>query len=112
MIEVRHRSASGRLDELWEYDSARRCLEIVLRLGSAEPIAFTLAVCAPDRARIGAHPIMRLDGESFRVLPAVFRLEHGMLVPVDAAIHASLGPGSQLVLTHAPADVDAELQAL
>lgn len=112
MIVVKHRTASGRLDQLWDFDSARRVLDVVFRLGSAHPVAFTLQVCAPDRARIGAHPIMRLDGESWRVLPAVFRMEHGMLVPVDAPIHESLGHGGQLVLTHAPADVDAELESL
>jgi hypothetical protein len=111
MINVRHRTASGRLDEAWEFDSARRVLDVVLHLGSAAPIAMTLPVCHPDRARHGAYPIMRLDGESWRVLPALFRLESGHLVPHDQPIHESLGH-SILVLTNAPADVDAELESL
>jgi hypothetical protein len=112
MLQVRHRTASGSLSEMWEFDNARRVIDVVLRVASAKPIAFTVPVCAPDRARIGAYPVMRLDGESWRVLPARFVLEHGLLVPHDAAIHESFGRGSQIVLTHAPADVDAELESL
>lgn len=111
-IQVRHRLASGRLSEAWEYDSARHVLDVVLQQASANPIAFTLLVCAPDRARVGAHPIIRLDGDTWRVLPAVFRFEHDILVPHDVVLHEALGHGNALVLTHAPADVDAELEAL
>lgn len=112
MFQVRHRLASGSLHECWEFDAQRRVLDVVFRQGSAEPIGFTLPVCAPDRPRVGAHPIMRLDGESWRVLPAVFRYEGTMLLPVDAPVHESLGHGTQMILTHAPADVDAELSSL
>lgn len=112
MILVRHRLASGRLDECWDFCAFRRVIDVVLRQASAEPIAFTLPVCAPDRPRIGAFPIMRLDAESWHVLPAIFRLEHEMLVPHDAVIHEALGAGRQLLLTHAPADVDAEIASL
>jgi hypothetical protein len=112
LIQVRHRLASGRASEAWEFDSARKVIDVVLQQGSAEPIAFTLPVCAPDRPRVGAHPIMRLDGESWRVLPAVFRFEGALLLPMDAPVHETLGHGGQLILTHAPADVDAELGAL
>lgn len=113
MIQVRHRlSSGGVLWNIWDYDSARRVLEIVFQLGSAEPIAFTLSICAPDRARANAHPLLRLDGDSFRVLPAVFRVENEILVPHDCALHSSLSHGDALVLTHAPADIDAELSEL
>lgn len=112
MLQIRHRTASGSLTELWEFDPARRALDVVFQLGSAAPIAFTIPVCAPDRARVGAHPVMRLDGESWRVLPAAFRFEHDILVPYDLPIHPSLGHGMQIILTHAPAEVDAEIAAL
>ena len=97
---------------MWEFDPSRRVIDVVLRLGSARPIAFTVAVCAPDRARAGAHPLLRLDGSSWRVLPAIFVASFGVLVPKDAPIHPTLGNGTQLVLSHAPADVDAELSSL
>ncbi len=54
MIQVRHRLASGRVDEAWEFDPARQVVEVVLRQGSAEPLAFTVPVCAIDRPRLGA----------------------------------------------------------
>jgi hypothetical protein len=112
MIAVRHRTASGPSGSAWEFDVERRVVDVVLCLGSAAPVAFTVAVCAPDRAREGAHPVMRLDGESWRILPARFRFEHGILVPIDAAIHVALGPGKQIVLTTSPADVDEEIASL
>lgn len=113
MLQVRHRlSSGGALWNIWDYDPARRVLDIVLKQGSADPIAFTLAICAPDRARANAHPMLRLDGDSFRVLPAVFRFESEMLVPHDCALHKSLSFGDALILTHAPPDIDAELSEL
>ncbi len=112
MIHIRHRLASGRLDEAWEYDSARRCLDVVLRLGSASPIAFTLPVCAIDKPRLNAFAIARLDGESWRVLPSRFVLQGDKLVHHEVAIHESIGGRIQIVLTNAPSDVDAELEVL
>lgn len=139
MLVLRHRSASSRLDALWEFDPARKVIDVVIRLGSEKPRAFTLPVCAPDKPRIWAHPILRLDGESWRILPSVFvPLEaaeelqaddvHGipiprhapiLLVPRDCrepaaacALHDAIGLGSHLVLTNAPPSIDIELAEL
>ncbi len=112
MIQIRHRSASGRLDEVWEYDSARRCLDVVLRLGSAAPLAFNIPVCAIDKPRLGAYAMTRLDGESWRVLPTRFISYGERLVHHESTIHSAFDKRTQLVLTNAPYDVDAELEAL
>lgn len=112
MIHIRHRSASGRLDEAWEFDSARRVLDVVFHLGSAAPVAFTIPVCAIDKPRLGAFAVTRLDGDSWRVLPTRFVLEGEKLVHFEVSIHPSLDKRTMLVLTDAPYDVDAELEVL
>ncbi len=83
-----------------------------MRQGSAKPIAFTLAVCAVDRPRLGAFAITRLGEDSWRVLPTRFIYAGGRLVHDEVAIHEALGEREMLALTHAPADVDAELETL
>lgn len=72
MITIRHRSASGRLDMLWEFDPARRVIDAVLRMEGGPELAFAIRVCAPDKPIPFAHPILRLDSESWHILPAVF----------------------------------------
>ena len=111
MIQVRHRLASGRLSEAWEFDPARGTLDVVLQQGSAEPLGLTIHVCGVDSPRLGAFAVSRLDGDSWRVLPAQYVFAGGRLVYRDAPIHESLGM-SMLVLTHAPAEVDEELSRL
>lgn len=132
MIQLRHRTASGDLANQWEYDPARGVLEIVIRLGSAHPVALTVPVCHPDRPRLLAHPMMRLDGESWRILPAIFlptvsvsrdRTRSG-LTPHDCAragglrsavpceLHEAIGSPAHLIITHSPPEQDAELEAL
>lgn len=106
MREVRHRLASGDVSSCWEYDPSRRVVDCVVRVNDLVSIGLTIEVCAVDRPYFGAHPIMRLDGDSWRVLPVRW---NGAFV--DAPLHASLGH-EQIVLTHAPADVDAELEEL
>lgn len=112
MIQVRHRLASGRVSEAWEFDSARQVVDVVLQQGSADPIGFTLPICAIDKPRLGAYAISRLDGDSWRILPTRFIYSGGRLVHHEVAIHEALGARTMLVLTHAPADVDAELETL
>lgn len=112
MIHVRHRTASGRLDEVWEFDPVRKCMDIVFRLGSAKPVAFTLPICAIDKPRLHAFAISRLDGESWRLLPSRFMFAGDKLVHVEVAIHHSLDKRTMLVLSRAPSDVDAELDCL
>lgn len=132
MLALRHRSASGRLDQLWEFCAVRGVVEVVFRLAASEPIAVTVKVCHPDRPVLLAHPIMRLDGESWRILPAIFipavsvsrDRDRSRYVPRDCSaragglrdavpcdLHTAIG-SSHIVLTNAPADIDAEMEAL
>ena len=112
MIEVRHRLASGRADEAWEFDPARRVIDVVLRQGSDTPLAFAVPVCAIDKPRIGAFAMIRFDFESWRILPSRFVLSGERLVHQEIRIHPDLGEHVQLVLTHAPYEVDAELEVM
>ncbi len=114
MIEIRHRSCSGRLDDvsMWEFDPSRRVVELVLRQGSARALELTIPVCVIDRPRLAAFAISRLDGCSWRILPIRFIWEGERLVYFEVAVHPAIGGRVQLVLTHAPAIVDAEFEAL
>lgn len=112
MIQVRHRLASGRLDEAWEFDPSRRVIDLVLRQGSAKPLAFTIPVCAIDRPRLGAFAMSRLDSDSWRILPTCFVLYGERLVHHEMPIHPEIGGRVQIVLTHAPYEVDAELEIM
>ncbi len=125
MLTVRHRTASGDLSNCWEFDPQRRVVELVLRLGSAEPFAVTVAVCHPDRPRAHSHPILRMSGESWRILPAMFvpsfsvyrDRERSRLDPFDCTIrlpcdlHERIGM-RQIVLTNTPPEQDEELEEL
>ncbi len=131
MISLRHRTASGNLDAMWEWDPARGILDLVFRLGSANPRAVTVKVCAIDRPALWCHPLARLDGESWRILPAMFVPANSSLPgrPPTLAPRDCLGSGgglrgavpcelheviatSMLVLVNAPVDVSSELEAL
>lgn len=114
MIHVRHRSASGRIDAMWEFDGQRRVLDVVIRRGNAT-MAFTLPVCAVDKPRFGAFGLTRLDASSWRVLPIryVWADASGTrLVHRSERIHESLSLGDAVILSQAPPDVDAELSEL
>lgn len=129
MITVRHRTTSGRLDSMWEFDSERGCVEVVIRLASARPAAFTVKVCAPDKPRLWSHPIMRLDAESWRILPALWVVEHSSVAgqlpqltprpctgrdasPFPCELHAVIGAGNHLALLNTPPAVDLEIAEL
>lgn len=132
MIALRHRTASGRSDALWEFCSQRCVVEIVLRLGSADPLAVTIRVCAPDRPKLLCHPILRLDGESWRILPAIFvpavsvsrDRDRSRLAPRDCStrngglagaipceLHSAIG-NVGLILSNAPEDQNREMEAM
>jgi hypothetical protein len=129
MLTIRHRSASGHPDSLWEFDSGRGVIDLVFRLGSAAPIAVTVKICALERPKLWCHPITRLDGESWRILPAVWGVAPGSVIgqpprlvpmdcvdrhggPLECELHRAVGPGAHVILTNAPAVVDAELEGL
>lgn len=120
-VHVRHRSASGRLDEMWEYDPARRIIELVFRLASEHPSTASIPVCAPKAARRLAYPIVRIDGETWRIVAARFvesivelrgNSVTRMLVPEPFPIHPRLTCGDHILLCAAPPNVDRELEAL
>lgn len=112
MPAVRHRTASGDLSAMWEFDCVRRIIIVVFRQGSAPPLALEIDVCSVDATerKPGAYPIKRLDAESWQVLPARWKLRPTPHF-ADAPIHESMGTVS-LVLTNAPSDVNAELMSL
>jgi hypothetical protein len=114
MLHVRHRSASGRLDALWDFCSARRVVDLVIRRGNAT-LAFTLPICAIDKPRFGAFPVTMLDSSSWRILPIRYVWADAAgtkLVHRDERIHESLSLGDAIILSQAPADVDQELSEL
>jgi len=128
MLTIRHRTASGDLSNQWDFDPVRSCVELVFRLGNAKPIAVTVKACALDRPKLWCHPITRLDGESWRILPAIWGVAPGSvvgvppkLVPLDCIdriggplacdLHNAVG-SVHVVLCNAPPVVDAELEAL
>ena len=84
MITLRHRSVTEDA-ALWEYDPARRVLELSVPNGAGAMVSLTLRVCAPDKPIAFAHPLMRLDGEAWQVLPGIFVPEEGPSVPPDTA---------------------------
>lgn len=114
-LSVRHASASGRLDEEWSYLRNEQRIEALVRRGSVV-LRLSFAICAKAKVRFGAHPIVRVDGESWRVLPerGVRIWPNGIerVVAIPCPIGDELAPGEHLILTNTPASVDAELAAL
>ena len=99
MVSVRHKTASGRFDELWDYDVAERRVEAMVRTGNTTTF-ISVDVCALAHPRRGAYAVQQLDGETWEVLP-------GQAVPI-----VGLAPGDHLVLCHCPEAVSAELALL
>ncbi len=64
-----HRLATESLSDCWEYDEARRVLELVVR-----GVGLVVPVCAHAAPRVGAYPIVRLDarGAAWKVVPICF----------------------------------------
>ncbi len=115
MLTVRHSSASGPLAEGWDFRRRTRRIEASVRQGAAV-VALSFVVCSPDRPVFGAHPIRRLDGESWLVLPARYeRTWPGgveTLTATPCPVGDVLAPGEQLALSNASDDVCKELDAL
>jgi hypothetical protein len=111
MVTVKHRSASSSLDELWEYDPARRALDVVCRQGSVVR-AFRVYVCTEQHPRIGAFVIARVGEDTWKLLPALcVPLDDGSALRVQP-IQSWLTPGDQLLLTCAPPEICTELEEL
>lgn len=142
MLTLKHRTASGgNLTNMWEYDPARRVLELVIREASGPTMDLTVPVCVSGRPRLGAHIITRVNEETWRILPSHYGLVsldasrewrnvgHRVQTPTPmvlasrecATLHATLqacrlhsviGWGAQVFLTNAPRDVQSDLEAL
>ena len=113
MLTCRHISASGPLDEGWEF--RRGHIEATVRRG-ATLIHLWIEVCSAVRPRFGAAPIVRLDGEGWIVLPVRFERTWPGGIETLTGSHCPVGdlldPGEQLALTNCPERVSAELEAL
>ena len=114
-ITLRHKSASGRLDNAWEYDQRTQRVHAVIAAGAIKS-SIDVEVCSPERPRIGAHPIKRLNGETWRIEAHRYVREwkNGVerVVAFPCPIGDAIGPGTSLTLTQAPPIVDDQLEAL
>ena len=113
MISCRHVSASGALDEGWQFRA--RHIEATVRQG-ATLVHLWIEVCSPERPVFGAAPITRLDGEAWVIMPARFeRTWPGgfeVLAASPCPVGDLLAPGEQLALVNCPERVSEELERL
>lgn len=114
-VTLRHKSASGRLDNAWEYDAREQRVHAIVRAGA---IAATIdvEVCSPERPLMGAHPIKRVNGETWRIEAERYVREWvggvERLRAIPCPIGDAIGPGTSLTLTQAPPVVGDHLEAL
>lgn len=116
MIYARHRSASGPLDgEGWEFDRRHNRLLASVRQGGIL-LPLDVPICSYGLPVFGAHPIVRIDGETWTVHPCRLVREwpggFEQLRAMASEIGDCLGRGTQLVLTNTPHNVDAELAGI
>lgn len=103
---IKHRSASGTLTSLWEYDPQRRVIMVTLRGRS-----FDIPVCSERNPRHSAYAISRKNETLWQVAPAMYaRMRDGSWTSV--AVTFDNGQAEFLHLTHAPDAVSAELGKL
>lgn len=107
MLHILHRTASGRLDSLWEYDPARRIVMLTVTLGSAQPVHVDVQVATSREPRRGSWKLTRLDESTWEILPS--RFGDTRLVP--SPIHEALRYSS-VVLVATPDDVANEFSLL
>jgi len=114
MLCLRHRSASGDLSHGWEYDEQERAVLCHVREGQLS-VEFRVRICSAERLVLGAHPILRLDAETWRIVPErvirtwpnrVERLE-----TIRCPVNSALGYVT-LALTNTPPEVSRLLEAL
>lgn len=114
MIAIPHRSASGSLDNGWEFDPHERRVLCNVRVG-ATSVEFGLWVCSPERLVLGAHPFSRVNEECWKVLPErvirTWSKGRESLETVRSPVHGALGCVG-LMLTNTPAYVSQLLELL
>lgn len=72
-VVLQHREASGSLSSgCWEYDPARKCIVLVVRVGSSSPICLDVDVCSSQTARHGAYHLRRVSEGAWRIMPAQY----------------------------------------
>ena len=115
MITVKHVTASGRADQGWTFYPPDRRIDVLIRRGAC-PLALALYVCSREQPAAGAHRILRVDSDSWRILPERFMrimvMGLARLIAIPAAIGSELAPGEHLLLTCCPENVTTELEAL
>ncbi len=118
---------------MWEFDSERAAVDLVIRIASAKPVAFTIKVCSPQKPRLWSHPIMEVipstRARAWRLLPGIWGVDLTSKVgeppklvatpcggrdarPFPCDLHAIIGHETHLILTDAPPTVDHELAEL
>ena len=79
-------------------------------------LVLDMAVCSPARPVFGAHPITRVNDESWRVVPLRYvRTWPGGVERLEALrcpIADLLAPGDSIILTNCPDHVSKQLEAL
>ena|SRR3990167_6229824 len=112
---VKHRSASGDLEQGWVYDHVERRIYVALKRGSRF-VEFYVFVCDGERPRLAAHPIVRRSADAWAVLQLRFwrtwRQGRELLDAIKCPISDELEIGDSLVLTNTPREVSAQLEAL
>lgn len=108
MRSIRHITASGRLDEHWSYDRARRVVTLFVRVGNVSLPPIDVPVCSDEARRAGAYPVRRRDGETWIILPARYL---SVAAAEPRAVVVELGREA-VVLACTPSHVDDELVAL
>lgn len=97
------------------YDAESRRVHVALKRGAVS-VEFSVAICGGERPRVGAHPIVRVSSESWRVLQlrfwVAFRNRREVLDALPCPISDELDIGDGLLLTNTPGDVDELLEAL
>lgn len=111
LATILHRTASGDLSSLWEYDPRRRVIIATVRMAGAAAVDFEVPVCSSDRMRHGAHVISRLDAQTWLLTPACCLDTEGKLVAKASRFASSL-PIGFLTLGAAPEQVSTELAEL
>jgi hypothetical protein len=103
VISVPHRSRTGDEDVGWDFDAAAGLVRFAFRRGVVV-VDGELPVCTTERPRPGAHPIVRIDGESWRILPVRYVRCGTEMMSSDSALAPGLSFGA-LVVTDAPPHV-------
>ncbi len=107
MITLKHRTASGCLRALWEYDPARRV--VIVSSGDFE---IDVHVACESNPRQGGYVLSRKSETEWQIAPARF-VKHRDTWLADAAPFDGYGRLNEfLMLTHAPPSVASEMEAL